>query len=283
MTADSSTPETREAVDELTEAIRLTVEYVGNDLLPPIEGWSWFDALTRYAPDVAAAFKLNPIHLPPSVAAAVAGRDAEIERLTHRIDTMIHTGAAGVVAADLAKANRRLGAVAALADEWQRLGPNGSQAGDILRTVLKGEGGLLETKASSLESVCPMHSNDPMVAAVRNNRRILGYDPQPCTCALTTVLAPVSGAVEGAGEARVCEECGTELHLENGRWVDLSGYTHELTPVAGHEQEVRAEATLARIETLLSIRTRKVTLNELRDALAARASGSSAPVQGGAE
>jgi hypothetical protein len=38
------------AIEELTEAIRLTQEYVGDQLLPPKEGWSWFDALTKYAP-----------------------------------------------------------------------------------------------------------------------------------------------------------------------------------------------------------------------------------------
>jgi hypothetical protein len=44
------------AIHELCEAIRLTVEYVGMSTLPPIAGWSWFDALTRYQPAVAKAF-----------------------------------------------------------------------------------------------------------------------------------------------------------------------------------------------------------------------------------
>ena len=47
---------TPDAFYELTEAIRLTVEYVGMDTLPPIEGWSWYDALVKYAPDVAEHF-----------------------------------------------------------------------------------------------------------------------------------------------------------------------------------------------------------------------------------
>lgn len=38
------------AVAELAEAIRLTREYVGEELLPPVEGWSWYDALLRHAP-----------------------------------------------------------------------------------------------------------------------------------------------------------------------------------------------------------------------------------------
>lgn len=41
----------REAVAELAQAIRLTREYVGADLLPAIDGWSWYDALRRWAPE----------------------------------------------------------------------------------------------------------------------------------------------------------------------------------------------------------------------------------------
>lgn len=44
-------------VNDLTEAIRLTVEYVGVDVLPPIEGWSWYDAMVRYAPEQAEILK----------------------------------------------------------------------------------------------------------------------------------------------------------------------------------------------------------------------------------
>lgn len=52
------------ATRELTEAIRLTVEYTGNDMLPAIEGWDWYDALVKYAPEVAQAFVDKPIHFP---------------------------------------------------------------------------------------------------------------------------------------------------------------------------------------------------------------------------
>lgn len=45
-----------EAIHELTEAIRLTVEYIDTTLLPPIEGWSWLDALKKYAPEKAQFF-----------------------------------------------------------------------------------------------------------------------------------------------------------------------------------------------------------------------------------
>jgi hypothetical protein len=40
----------RAANAELAQAIRLTREYVGEDLLPAVEGWSWYDALRRHAP-----------------------------------------------------------------------------------------------------------------------------------------------------------------------------------------------------------------------------------------
>lgn len=45
------------SIAELTEAIRLTVEYVGLETLPPIEGWSWYDALVKYSPNVAERFR----------------------------------------------------------------------------------------------------------------------------------------------------------------------------------------------------------------------------------
>lgn len=44
------------AVAELVEAIRLTVEYLGTETLPPVEGWSWYDALRKYAPHLAESF-----------------------------------------------------------------------------------------------------------------------------------------------------------------------------------------------------------------------------------
>lgn len=39
-----------DAIEELTEAIRLTQEYIQ---LPAEEGWSWYDALKKYAPEKA--------------------------------------------------------------------------------------------------------------------------------------------------------------------------------------------------------------------------------------
>lgn len=50
------------AKKELIDAIRWTVEYVGNDTLPAINGWSWFDALREHAPEDAQVFVDNPIH-----------------------------------------------------------------------------------------------------------------------------------------------------------------------------------------------------------------------------
>lgn len=67
------------AVAELAQALRLTREYVGEELLPPVEGWSWYDALRRHAP-----------HELPAVVPAGAGeepadetREAEAHPPTH--------------------------------------------------------------------------------------------------------------------------------------------------------------------------------------------------------
>lgn len=43
-------------VDDLVDAIRLTQEYAQ---LPAISGWSWYDALARHAPDVAAQLRAD--------------------------------------------------------------------------------------------------------------------------------------------------------------------------------------------------------------------------------
>ena len=38
------------AIAGLAQALRLTREYVGEELLPATDGWSWYDALRRWAP-----------------------------------------------------------------------------------------------------------------------------------------------------------------------------------------------------------------------------------------
>ena len=38
------------ATADLADAIRLTVEYLGLDILPAQPGWSWYDALTKHNP-----------------------------------------------------------------------------------------------------------------------------------------------------------------------------------------------------------------------------------------
>lgn len=54
-------PEVKAATDELTEALRLTVEYVGVRTLPPVVGWSWYDALLKHDPETAEY--LRKLHL----------------------------------------------------------------------------------------------------------------------------------------------------------------------------------------------------------------------------
>lgn len=54
---ESSGETKEEAVLELCNALRLTVEYVGTRMLPPIAGWSWYDALRKYNPAMAKELK----------------------------------------------------------------------------------------------------------------------------------------------------------------------------------------------------------------------------------
>jgi hypothetical protein len=66
------------AVAELAQAIRLTREYVGEELLPPVDGWSWYDALRRHAPHELTA--LDGTEQPTTEAAPVR---EQRERPTH--------------------------------------------------------------------------------------------------------------------------------------------------------------------------------------------------------
>lgn len=42
-------PDWRAHAEMLAQALRLTQEYVGDAILPPQEGWSWFDALRAHS------------------------------------------------------------------------------------------------------------------------------------------------------------------------------------------------------------------------------------------
>lgn len=46
--------ELRDQRDEAVQALRLTHEYVGTDMLPAVEGWSWYDALRHLCPSYVA-------------------------------------------------------------------------------------------------------------------------------------------------------------------------------------------------------------------------------------
>jgi hypothetical protein len=67
-----------DAIADLAQAIRLTREYVGADLLPAIEGWSWYDALKRHAPGlleaIIAADNAPPPVIEPSMLADSDGQ-----------------------------------------------------------------------------------------------------------------------------------------------------------------------------------------------------------------
>lgn len=48
-------------VEELTKALVHTVEYVGPNLLPAVEGWSWYDALKKVSPDHLLLTEHKPV------------------------------------------------------------------------------------------------------------------------------------------------------------------------------------------------------------------------------
>ncbi len=48
-----------EALEQCVEALRLTREYVGEEMLPALEGWSWYDA-TVNAQDVLERLGRDP-------------------------------------------------------------------------------------------------------------------------------------------------------------------------------------------------------------------------------
>jgi hypothetical protein len=47
------------AIADLADAIRLTVEYLGLDVLPAQPGWSWYDALAKHAPELLDSMRLS--------------------------------------------------------------------------------------------------------------------------------------------------------------------------------------------------------------------------------
>jgi hypothetical protein len=54
----------RALVEQGIEALRLTREYVGEDVLPATPGWSWFDWTERAREALRAATPESPYHLP---------------------------------------------------------------------------------------------------------------------------------------------------------------------------------------------------------------------------
>lgn len=69
---------TDDIASKLATALVHTVEYVGNDVLPVLEGWSWYDALLAY--DEALIAEWRPVH---PVTSADDEREARPCRLPH--------------------------------------------------------------------------------------------------------------------------------------------------------------------------------------------------------
>ncbi|MFJ2719416.1 hypothetical protein [Streptomyces sp. NPDC087437] len=98
------------AVAELAQALRLTREYVGEDVLPAAEGWSWYDALRRHVPhEITAADE--------SHADSFAGRLSSLKKQT--ADALAEGLAETVQRATQAEA--AIERVGAAADAWERM------------------------------------------------------------------------------------------------------------------------------------------------------------------
>lgn len=78
------------AIVELTEALRYTVDYVGLDMLPPIEGWSWYDAMLKHAPGVATAFSLQYEQLKNERETVKAALEPETEPVAMIVSGGVH-------------------------------------------------------------------------------------------------------------------------------------------------------------------------------------------------
>lgn len=87
------------AIEELTEALRFTAEYLGPDILPAIDGWSWYDALVKHAPQKAEKFKTDQtlVDLREKLS-----RPNEVERVT-AIHILIEDGGRTVMLGENAK------------------------------------------------------------------------------------------------------------------------------------------------------------------------------------
>lgn len=71
--------ELRDAVLDLVQAIRLTREYVGPEVLPALDGWEWYEALRKHAPSTLTG-------VPSGVDEADESRAQFIEHMRHHGD-----------------------------------------------------------------------------------------------------------------------------------------------------------------------------------------------------
>jgi hypothetical protein len=64
---------------ELALALKHTQEYVGDELLPRLAGWSWFDALTKYFPAMLEEEEAAELPAEDTVDSDEIARNTEIE------------------------------------------------------------------------------------------------------------------------------------------------------------------------------------------------------------
>lgn len=70
-----SVNESDESAYAMALALRDTVEYIGNDLLPAEPGWAWYDALRKYEPGIAQFFVDNPVRFTDKLAASTLDKE----------------------------------------------------------------------------------------------------------------------------------------------------------------------------------------------------------------
>lgn len=78
-----------EAIRELVTAICHTVDYVGNDTLPAKPGWSWYDALVKYAPEQAQRYVDQPVLLRRSTVHLKRALETLADNLDRRARKMV--------------------------------------------------------------------------------------------------------------------------------------------------------------------------------------------------
>lgn len=74
---------------EILMALFYTVEYVGNDTLPKLRGWEWYEAFSKYAPHLLSSFPDPQLKEPKRESNYVKHARRELELLGEEYDTIV--------------------------------------------------------------------------------------------------------------------------------------------------------------------------------------------------